>query len=83
MNYTICVLEEAHGGMTVDYGKDGNRYYITIHDRESGDYCSRTWSHDNKVMAQAMFKRIASWIMNSEWSYADRKAMFLGEEVSE
>ena len=82
MNYTIAWLEEAHGGITVDYGKNGNRYYISIHDRQSGDYCSREWAHNERNAAQQMFHQIAGWIMNSEYSYADRERMFL-EGVSE
>ena len=79
MNYTIALLEEAHSGFTADYGVDGNKYYITIHDKESGIYRSRIF--DIADEAVRMFTTLANIVCKSLYSFEDRLKIFMGSDA--
>lgn len=80
MYYTIATMEEIHSGFKVTYGHTGNCYHITIYSPENDIFRSREWAHNDRDAAQAMFLKIASWIMGGLYSDQDRVRMFLGEE---
>ena len=79
MNYTIALLEEAHSGFTADYGVDGNKYYIAIHDKESGIYRSRIF--DTADEAVRMFTTLANIVCKSLYSFEDRLKIFMGSDA--
>lgn len=76
MNYTIAVLEEVHTGFTMDYGKNGNRYYITIHDKESGIYRSREFVEFDDAIR--VLGKLSEAVYGNLYSFDDRVKILMG-----
>lgn len=76
MNYTIAWIEEPHSGFSVDYGKDGNRYYVSMHDKESDVYRSRKF--DNRDEAVKTFLILTDAVCRGLYSFENRVAIMIG-----
>lgn len=78
MNYTIAWLEEAHSGFNMDYGKNGNKYYISVHDKESGIYRSREFERQDEAVQ--IFVLLTAAVCRGEYSFEDRVKILMGGE---
>lgn len=79
MNYTIAWIEEAHSGFSLDYGMDGNKRYICLHDKESGIYRSRKF--DNQDEAIRIFLVLTDAVCRGLYSFEDRVKLLMGGDV--
>jgi len=71
MNYTIASLRTHGGEFVMDFGKDGNKYSISIHDRQSGVIRTRLFQNVNE--AAWKFSELAKWCCTGSYSFEDRR----------
>lgn len=43
MYYTIASLEDVAGNQTIDFNKDGNKYTVSMYNKETKESCSKTY----------------------------------------
>ena len=73
MDYTIASLEDAQGTMSLDFGKSGNKYKVSIHNKETKDYVHRLFAEMDK--AYEVFEKISKHVIFGNYSYEDRKEL--------
>lgn len=78
MNYTIACLE-APTGFSMDYGKNGNKYYISIHDKESGIYRSREFARMDDAVQ--VFVLLTEVVCRGVYSFEDRTKLLMGGDT--
>ncbi len=79
MNYTIVWTEEAHSDFSMDYGKDGNMYYICISDKKSRIIKSRKF--DNQEDAVRIFLALTNVVCRGLCNFDDRVKILMGGEI--
>jgi len=71
MNYVIVSLRTNCGEFTTDFGKNGNKYFISIFDKETHTF--RLKEFERLDEAQIKFCKLAEWCCAGLYSFADRE----------
>lgn len=76
MYYTMTSLEDHvfHQRLSID--KNGNKYVVGIHDRDTSTYKHRTF--DNLAEAEQKFLYLARCIIHGNYSFEDRVKILEG-----
>jgi hypothetical protein len=75
MSYTIGILEDVQGKITVNFDKNGNKYLIGIYHKETKEYTHNTFATHSE--AYAVFEKLTRAILKGEYSYEQRKEMII------
>ena len=71
MDYTIVSLRTNCREFTMDFGKKGNKYFVSIFDKETHTFRLREVERLDE--AQGKFCKLAEWCCGSLYSFADRE----------
>ena len=66
MVYTIAVLEECHGNLVLEIGVHGNKYTVSIYNKETKD--STNQEYDKLEDAYKVFEKLSSWFVFGYYS---------------
>ena len=71
MIYTIAILEDVQGTLKLILDKAGNKYTITLYNKETKDSTHNTF--DTLPDAYKVFEKLSSWIIFSYYSEAAKR----------
>lgn len=69
MDYTIAILEQAHGNLKLYFDKNGNKYAVRLYNTETKEMTSKKFESIEK--AQEKFNTLSASII--QWLYTEEK----------
>lgn len=72
MSYTIAIIEDVQGEISVNFDHVGNKYLIGIYNKSTKQYTHKTFI--SRQHAKTMFSSLSKMILDGDYSEKDRRA---------
>lgn len=75
MNYTIATLHQQHSDIYMEYGKQGDKFWVSYYDEGQKNYTRKLF--DTAAEAIEVYLKIAGWILLGCYRDEDRRSYLL------
>lgn len=71
MTYLIASMEIVNTSLILNFGKNGNKYTVSIYDKETNDLTTNKFN--KKEEAYKVFEKLSSWFLLGVYSEAQKR----------
>lgn len=73
MSYTIASMEDVHNDLVLDFGKNGNKYTVSIYNKQTKELTHKEYTQQEEAIN--IFDKVSRAILTGCYSEQDRRNM--------